>query len=123
MRVGNGKCEAVGETLLHFGLDGVVVRRARVVAVGGDVLKARIRFEQLGRGHRLSADRTRGWDLAVVRVGDLSGQRSRIGKAGRKLTGGELIQVVVGDADMHNVRTDIGYFPGKRVAESVLQGN
>ncbi len=104
MGVGEEQVDAVVEALFHFGFETVVVGRAGVVAVGGDVEEARIGLEELGVGDGFAADGTGDGELSIVRVGGGGQQR----RALRKLGGGELVEVGVGNADVDDVRADVG---------------
>jgi hypothetical protein len=55
----------VRKALLGFGLNRVVVRGAGVVAIGSDVLEARIRLDELRGGYGLRVKRTRRGKLAT----------------------------------------------------------
>ncbi len=112
----------MGEALLDLGLDGVVVGGAGVVAVGGDVLEARVGLEELGGGDGGGVEGAAGGELAVVGVGDLAGEGGGVGEAGGELGGGELVEVGVRDADVDDVGADVGDVEGEVAGDGALEG-
>ena len=99
--VGGEEGDAVREALFDFGFDGVVVGGAGVVAVDGDVLEAGVRLEGEGGGGE--------------------GGAGGAGEAG-ELRLRELVEVGVGDADVDDVRADIGDVKRERVGDGALDG-
>ena len=87
-------------------------------ANGGDVEETRVGLEKLGVGDSLAADRTRYGKLAIVGIGGRGEKRGAL----RKLCGGELVEVGVGNADVDDVQTDVGNVHGEVVRDRSLDG-
>src|SRR5438067_257603 len=106
------------ESLLQLRLDGIVIGRAGVIAIRSNVKEARIALQELGIGNGLAADRTERRELSVEGICRSCEQRRSLGQ----LRGGELVQVGIRDADMDDVRADIGDVEAEIASDRALDG-
>ncbi len=110
--------EAVGEALFELDVEAVVDRRADVVPVEADGGVLRVRLEQLRHGDGRIAERRGPRNGAEKRIRHALQQR----RAQRELLDGQLIQIGVGDADVRDLRADVGDLQRDVRGELALEG-